>query len=364
VADVVLDGEQPLMSRRRFTPVVLIVWGAFAGCTPRPSPALSVGGGPGTDGGAGPTVLYFLPRMTARHSMGALALSQDYVNFAVWTGGVYRIPKYGGEAVAIEEDGSSYFRYIGARADTVVWVRAPYDAQGRSLPPLLKEQTIGQDPVTLLDLAADSQAPEPFIPALQVTGTDVFFNDGSSTINQVALAGGAPTTIALPDQVGQPDWLADDSFVYFLAPGSPGGCTLSRLPLGGAAAQALAACPTGAAVPWLVGIDATDAYLGSASGLWRVPKDGGTPASIYVPPGTDFILPGLAAVDDQNVYFMRRGATNRILTSVPKAGGAASTVWDGVRSGLDDAFQMAQDGPSLFTLNPWGILVFPKTPAD
>jgi hypothetical protein len=352
------------MRRWRFALFVLVVWGGLAGCTPRPPPALGSGIEPGNDGGVGPTVLYFLPGMTVQHSMGALALSQDYVNFTVSTGGVYRIPKYGGEATAIEEDAGSYYRYIGARADTVAWVRAPYDAQGRSLPPLLKAQTIGQDPMTLLDLAADTPAPVPFIPALQITDTDVFFDDGSPTINQIARAGGAATTFALPDPAGQPDWRADESFVYFLAGGSPAGCTLSRLPLGGGAAQALAACPAGRATSWLVAIDATDVYLGAASGLWRVPKEGGTPTSIYTPPGTDFILPGLAAVDDHTLYFVRRNPTSRLLTSIAKAGGAASTIWDGVRSGLDDAFQLAQDGPSLYTLNPWGILVFPKTPGD
>jgi hypothetical protein len=364
VVNVVPGGEEPRVRWRRFALVVLIVWGALAGCTPSPSPALSVGVDPGSGGELGPTVLYFLPDVTVRHRLGALAPSQDYVTFAVWTGGVYRIPKYGGEAVPIEEDGSSFFRYVAARADTVAWVRAPYDATGRSLPPLLKEQTIGQDAVTLLDLPADTPASEPFIPALQVTGANVFFNDGSSAINQVALAGGAATTIALPGQVGQPDWLADDSFVYYLSPGSPGGCTLSRIALGGGVSQALAGCPTGAAGPWLVAIDATDAFVGAASGLWRIPKEGGTSTSIYTPLGTDFILPGIAAVDEQNIYFVRRGATNRILTSIPKAGGAESTIWDGVRGGLDDVSQMAQDGPSLFTLNPWGILVFPKMPVN
>ena len=352
--------------KRHFGLRGLILCGAscFLACAPRP-PSLSSSVGIEPDGGAGPRVLYFLSDTNAgRASMGAFALSEDYLNFTVSPGGVYRIPKYGGEAAPIEVDSQSFFRYVGARADTVAWIRAPYDSFGTSPPPRLRKLTIGQDAVTLAEIAADTPAPVPFIPELQVTSTSVFFNDGAPHISQVALADGAATIVALPEEARQPDWLADESFVFYLSPRPPDGCALSQIVLGDGAALELAGCPPAAVRPWLVAIDATDVYLGASNGFWRIPKEGGTPVAIYAPAGADVILPRLAAIDDQNIYFLRSAGATPLLTSTPKAGGTPTTIWDGVRGGLGDVAQLAQDGPSLFTRHPWGIQIFPKTPAD
>ena len=346
--------------KRLVAPLALMLCAACCSCAPKPPPSASLSAEPDA-GGEAPTILYLLPDTSGRQRMAALALSEDYVNFAVWWGGVYRVPKFGGQALPIEEDPSSFFRYIGARAATVAWVRAPYDAQGASLPPSLKAQTIGQDAVSLLELGDDTPASTPFIPALQVTATNVYFNDNGSTIDRIALDGGTATTIALPGESGRPDWLADDSFVYFLSSRFKAACALSRIAVGGGAAQELAACPTAAREPWLVGIDATDVYVGGAGGIWRVPQEGGGAAvRIYAPPGADVVVSGLSALDDQTIFFVRSAGADPILTSIPKTGGAATTVWDGVRGGLGDVAQLAQDGPSLFTLHPWGIQVFKK----
>lgn len=344
--------------------LLVMAWGAVTGCFSPPPPLASTGsvGDASVDSTASTAGPRRLP-VDPPSYLGAIALSEDYVYFVAWRNGVYRIPKYGGEVVAIEEDTSAFFYYVAANASTVVWVRAPYDALGRMLSPVVRKQTIGETSATLFELTSDIATPPfPFFPELQITEAKVFFNNGEpATIHQVPLAGGTATDIGLPDQVSVPSWLADDQHVYYLSALSGNGCVLRRVAIEGGAPQDLAACPAGAAQFWLVALDATDAYLASEAGFWKAPKQGGDPVALFMAPAGHAIQRGLATIDDQNIYFIEMSADTPVLAATPKAGGPARTIWDGFLGGLANARQLAQDRGGLFLLGD-DIGLFPKPP--
>ena len=55
-----------------------------------------------------------------------MALSADYVNLLVTYGGVYRIPKYGGEVVTVEQDFTLSLNVAASRGYTAVLSRNGY----------------------------------------------------------------------------------------------------------------------------------------------------------------------------------------------------------------------------------------------
>src|SRR5262249_33437660 len=61
------------------------------------------------------------------HQIFAMALSANYVYFAVPWAGLYRMPKYGGDVFAVQEDAHGLFDQVATNGGHVFWDYVTFD---------------------------------------------------------------------------------------------------------------------------------------------------------------------------------------------------------------------------------------------
>jgi hypothetical protein len=304
-----------------------------------------------------------------------MALSEDYVNMAVSRSGIYRVPKYGGEVVTVEQDFSQTFGALVAGRDTVLWARTPVTGDTAPHSTTVMKQTGVDAPVVLAELPLDGLAS--YSPPFRL---------GASTLYmQVKPVGGAWGWYAMPLEGGElrlvaplrrtpeftPEWFLAEPYIYYVEyPDDPTvNCSVKRVDVsGGGTPEDLSPSPGADRTfgTWIVAVDDTDIFVAWGGGFWKVPKTGGAATLLYRASDSRlFVSEDAAVMDAQNLYFVIGAVPypNQILAklmSVPKTGGAATLIYDGDYVS-NDLLQLAQDDSNLF-MRLGGVAFVPKMP--
>jgi hypothetical protein len=159
------------------------------------------------------------------------------------------------------------------------------------------------------------------------------------TVMQAPIAGGAPITIA-SGQSNPTNIEVDAVNIYWAGSG------LHAAPIGGGAVTQYV---TDA---FFLAIYGANIYFSTASGLIEmVPKAGGSPVTLLMPPGQQ---PSVIAADGNNVYFVMEngnsGASSTVLQepATPSDGGATITI----ASAQGNTSSIATDGTNVYWANP------------
>ncbi len=158
---------------------------------------------------------------------------------------------------------------------------------------------------------------------LVVQGDSIFFtSEAGNAVLSLPIAGGRPQVLA---QVTAPTQLAvDKTHVYFVtfARNEPGG-SVSRVARQGGPAEVLSSGHLGLDN---IALDESDVYFRSNSGLFRLPKSGGNPQSLWTRKPTQNAL--RLALDATHVYFLLEspGSGKYSLARLSKAGGLPESI--------------------------------------
>ncbi len=151
---------------------------------------------------------------------------------------------------------------------------------------------------------------------------------GDSAILAVPRAGGLPVTLV---QGAEPVNIATDGeYVYWSGPLA---AMVARVPVGGGTVEPLATDS-----PDCVAVDDTSVYWSSGGSVSAIPKGGGAARTLSTFGGN-----GPIAVDAIHVYFASWSNGTAGLMSVPKAGGAVTTL---LASSIDAACHVIALGPA------------------
>jgi hypothetical protein len=302
-----------------------------------------------------------------RHWFGAIALSENYLFFTVAWAGVYRMPKYGGDIVALEEDPSSDFGHVVTDGERVYWNHNQFDSRDY-VHTEVRSQPVDGGPTTTLTAGDIAIASFSVVASLQAAGGYLYWvaDSGGGTpgvIERVSARGGPRETMfSAADITMLPYWIADDSGVYLTTTpvigSSNGGCLVEHISTPGQAPEVVRPCPTSDS--YVIGSDANLVYLESAQGFWRLSKQDGSVEQIAF----DEPVGGVVKLDESNFYGVTDDPFALTAVSFPKVGGSVTPIADVTGCFINVVSFMAVDRNYLYftcgTDGPSRINVFPR----
>jgi hypothetical protein len=276
------------------------------------------------------------------HQISQIALSANYLYLAVPWAGVYRMPKYGGEVVPLQEDANALFRHVATDGDRVFWDYVTFNDSGRPHTQVRGQASGGGTTTTIAEgdfgIADSSEAPW-----FQAGGGYVYWvaapeSPGSpgAALERVSGAGGPrETLLTFAEPIELPVWVADDTGIFFTTQSGSETCDVHEylapgIGSAGQGAAHLAFCPTSDSRA--AGTDADLIYLKSQHALWQVSKwDRNIPVTAMVTLSNDAFFYNVA-FDESNVYANVLSDTSSSpgwsWVSFPKAGGAMTPFAD------------------------------------
>jgi hypothetical protein len=303
-----------------------------------------------------------------------MALSRDYLNLRWMLAGIFHVPKYGGDAVAVDADPSLFFLTLTARDGTVVWTRSAFSVDGDAHPVQVVKQT-GLDPPALV-AEVQMEYLSPYLNPAQQGADTLYLNarfGGVSGFYAVTLATGDFKLVSAFRQAPYHTlyWLVAEPYIYYVEYSDDitnPDCGVRRVSVYGGPPEDVLPCAASAPVPtWFIAADDTDVYMASTQSHWKVPRAGGAATMIYqADDPSAYIDPGTAVLDAQKLYFAfgAHSSATQIpfkLMSTPKAGGISTVIYDGpsVRDGIR---RLAQDENNLYMVTYFGVASVPKVP--
>ena len=310
-----------------------------------------------------------------RQSIRAIALSSNYVYFAVDWAGVYRMPKYGGDIAALQEDRNALFRHLATDADRVYWDHITFpsdDDPANSLHTQVRSQSLAGGASTTI---AEGNFGIYDGEGIEASGGRLYWmsypaGSTAASLERVSATGGPrDTMIAFGDYNSAPDWVVDDAGIYFTTlPAGQGrvdDCAVEELSAPGQGPATLAPCPTPDSAA--AGSDADVVYVQSGQAVWQVSKRSrNTPVTAIqtLPDGSNFSGP--AAFDESNVYVkVYSDSSAWTWVTFPKAGGAMTALADAsLCPNIGGSWATAADGQYLYVVcgSFDRIVVVPKPP--
>lgn len=272
------------------------------------------------------------------HWIRDIAVSDNYLFIAVSWGGVYRMPKYGGDVVPLDEDPHGEFYQLATDGTRVYWIHVTFDDRDYPYTVVKSQSVDGGATATIARGPFGVFGSSNQVDSFQATGSFVYwaYDTGGDTpgrIDRIPAGGGGRQMMAsYADAQSVPFWVADDSGVYLTTDG-----VVEHLAAGEQAAEVLAPSPAPDARP--VGQDANAVYLHSYndSGVWTLSKASRSVSKIEVVSDHGY-LGSAVAFDDTNIY----GIDGQTLVRFPKTGGAVTSigavteclVWGGGTQGI------------------------------
>lgn len=253
------------------------------------------------------------------HWIEAIALSDNNLFIAVEWAGVYRMPKYGGDVVPLDEDANGAFYQLATDGTRVYWIHVTFDDSDYPFTEI-KSQPVEGGPTTIIargQFGIFNGGPSN---RFQIADGFAYFSEdlgGQSALTQrVPLDGGErQTMISFPDAISTPPWIADDSGVYLTD------TTIQRITAPGQTPELLATSPGPMATPF--GSDANAIYLQTSNGLWSMSKADWSFSPIVVLSDDGYGGSGVM-VNESNIYGVDATNAPARLMRFPKTGGTAT----------------------------------------
>jgi len=268
-----------------------------------------------------------------RHWIRDIVVSDNYLFVAVAWAGLYRMPKYGGDIVAVEEDPNSDYGHVATDGERVYWNHNEFDSNDYVHTEVRSQPVDGGPTATLTEgniaIASFSAASSFGAAGGYVSWSADSGGDTPGVIERVPAGGGPRQTMLTAADVSMlPYWVADDSGVYFttvpLGGPSNGACSIEHVSGPGETPQVLAACATSDS--YVIGSDAAAVYLESSVGLWSMSKADRSVSRIQVQ-SDDGYGGSAVAFDESNVYGVD-GWRDPTLVRFPKTGGMVTPLGD------------------------------------
>jgi hypothetical protein len=285
-----------------------------------------------------------------------MALSTNYLFVSVDWSGVYRIPKYGGDIVPLQEDRNALFRHLAIAGDNVVWDQITFPP-GKTYTRVHSQPLAGGPTTTIAEgsfAISDSGGIAPSGGYLY--WVDYGASSSGSSLERVASTGGArEPVLAFGAETNVPHWVADDEGVYFttVTTSSPkaDNCWVQEVLDPAQGPAQLAPCPTSDSLA--AGTSADVVYLRSEHAIWQVSK-----RDLTVPVTAIETLPDdghLYAVgfDDANVYanVLSDTAGGWAWLSFPKTSGPMTALADAtICPNIGSSSAIASDVAYLYLL--------------
>jgi hypothetical protein len=317
-----------------------------------------------------------------------LALSGDYLYFAVSWNGIHRMPKYGGTVSdvdtgrTIEGSGGRSQPYLDVRSvgSDVMWSIGNPGANGVVNIEFLASNASG-GVRTLLQTTdniggrrpRDVQTDDKYIYFVTEVSPNAYPGappgPAPTLLRRIPLGGGSDETIysQLSDLL-QPknawfaaihEYFVDHGDVFLLSGSGATGLELDVIRAGTATAVKLADL-SASDPPLIAGVDATTVYLVGQENISAAPRAGGAVTTLYQGAPGQYLQP--FAVDANNVYVGRSDGNTAGVFAQPKQGGALVRIANDGQA-LLGAVYMAQDDQHLFFIHgKTEILMLPKTP--
>ena len=261
-----------------------------------------------------------------RHWIDGIVVSENYLFIAVMWAGVYRMPKYGGDIVPLDEDLQAAFYHLGTDGARVYWNHVTFDE--RDYPyTVVKSQPLDGGPTSIVasgkfgmfssgNRFKEFHATGDFLYWAQDTGGDT-----PGQIVRVPAGGGRVETMAsFSDAQSVPPWVADASGLYLVS------SVVEHVAAPGVAAEVVSTGLPDETFP--IGSDANAVFLQpSAGGVWSMSKADGSITKIQVA-SDDAFLGWAMALDDTSVYDVGWRTQPPTLVRFPKTGGAPTAIAD------------------------------------
>ncbi|HEX2659132.1 MAG TPA: hypothetical protein VHU40_12705 [Polyangia bacterium] len=353
--------------RKTLTTLALIL---SAGCGSEPSPTVKFRtpiGDPTAK--AARSLLLGLDDVERKMWFDQMAVSGNYLYFNIPWHGVYRMPKYSGDIIPLEEaNGVEDFRGIAVNATDVFWSK---ESSFGSVGPDFPYTRLRRQP--LVGGAITTVAEGGFGIGEEFNGARMFYASPTAVYGPVtnprqnfydltrfSLDGGAASPSLFRFDLGPPNpnlytMALDEAFAYVntcgLAPGV--GCTLSRVELSTGQTDTLASPAEKATVG---AVDATDLYVTADLQLLKLPKQGGGQPTLLATFASESFLGPQMLVDETDVFVV---SSSNTLWAVPKAGGEPRALATGFPYGIDS---LAQDERNVFVMYGYDTIdIVPKS---
>jgi hypothetical protein len=291
-----------------------------------------------------------------------IAVTDEYLYFATWWEGVYRLPRYGSEGdgsgagplEVIEAGAKNLFEPLTTSQHGAFWVRSRYDDRDYPSVEVKRRDDAGGSLTTLFSGdwgVTTSNEHSNF----QVDATGVYMIAGPAGALNYHLfhvpAGGGPITQVLELPERWPTWLVDDGQLFFADCASARGadCPIRVMPASGGPARLLGSLPTADAM--LAAVDRDALYLQGIEGIWKMAKADGAVSLLLRTEGgarsSRFLV-----VDDARLYFTAQSAAGFELRMLDK--GATTSVLLTRGDALSRVMQVAQGPRVLYLLHDDG----------
>jgi hypothetical protein len=311
----------------------------------------------------------------------AMALSDNYLFFAMNWHGVYKMPKFGGPIEVLDADDGAIFLPLATNGSDVIWQKITFDSNDNGFGQIKKQPVDGGSTQVVFGTPAPVQWKANRTLLVNVA------DDSEIVLTTQSLAGGEPRSQVLHDFTADPgpfDWVIDETFVYVWRAGGQT-ATLGKYPLAGGDGVLLAQSESSTMAPpgqpnvpvaGTLALDDDYVYVKSSRDLRRVPKAGGEMSTVLAAADNLSIYDGLLTVDDTSAFFAGELGEPYGILSVPKAGGEAVVLGMFGRK-WNLPWQMLQSDGYLFLtsldlssyvpgtanpIEPGVILLLPKTP--
>jgi hypothetical protein len=251
-----------------------------------------------------------------RHWIEAIALSDNNLFIAVEWAGVYRMPKYGGDVVPLDEDANGAFYQLATDGDRVYWIHVTFDDSDYPFTEI-KSQPVEGGPTTIIargEFGIFNGGPSN---RFQIAGGFAYFSDDlgnhPALTERVPLEGGQrQTLLSFAEAIDTPPWVADDTGLYLTD------TTIQRLTAPGQTPEVLATSPGPMTAPF--GSDANAIYLQTSNGLWSMSKADRSFSPIVAVSDDGYTGTGVM-IDDSNIYGVDPTNAPAQLVRFPKNGG-------------------------------------------
>lgn len=319
------------------------------------------------------------------HTIEHIAVSGDYLFFTMSWHGVYAMPKYGGDVIAIDADSNAEELGLVASPSDVVWVKArfgPNDTPNEQL----RRRGPSTAPITNLKQGNLQTIITSSAKNLQLGATQAFMM-GEGFIEATPLEGGASTRVAFPwnsvdrTTTGMVSFQADDQDVYvvscpYAAPcdnGCGNSCTLSRGDPATGQSAALAALAAGV---YAIALDSEALYLTDGTRLWRRSRVDGTEVDLFSAEAQGLSVSAPVVADADHLYVVGyplpgSGVSPTLsVLAIPKTPGTPALIGNDSRLSTG-IWELAVDDQFVFALASFTggdtgnqVLAFPKTPTE